>query len=89
MSGNYEVKMDKQHSIAMEAQESLEVKLREELSQLGSAHNAKHRDQALKFKSRTEVLQMTLLDEIGRVSKDNDEKHDRAHKRDWRLSGSI
>ena len=59
VSGNYEAKMDKQNSIAMRTQELLEVKLREELSQLGYAHNSKHQDQDLKFKSSTEVLQVT------------------------------
>ena len=71
--------MDKQHSIAMGAQESLEVKLREKLSQLGSAHDARQRDQALKFKSSTKALQVTLLEEIDRISKDNDEKHNQVH----------
>ena len=62
----------------MRTQELLEVKLREELSQLGYAHNSKHQDQALKFESSTEVLQVTT----GRDQpcfKDKDEKHDRAH----------
>ena len=79
VSDNYEAKMDKQNSIAMRTQKLLEVKLREELSQLGYAHDSKHQDQAMKFKSSTEVLQVIPLKEIGRVSKDNGEKHNRAH----------
>ena len=62
-----------------------------------SAHDAKHRDQALRFKSSTEVLQVTLLEEIDRISKDNDEKHNQAHSLSqagleifgWHLSEEI
>ena len=91
VSGNYESKMDKHHSIAIGTQESFKVKLREELSQLGSAHDAKHRDQALKFKSSTEVLQVTTGGDQP-CFKDNDEKHNQVHslsQAGWRFSGSI
>ena len=45
VSGNYEAKMDKQHSIAMGAQELLEVKLREEISQVAREADAHHQEE--------------------------------------------
>ena len=70
VSGNYEAKMDKQHSIAMGAQESLKVKLREEISQVAHGADAHYKEEQILRKLGIENLDSKIREDILRANQD-------------------